>query len=315
MLAVGLFNAMSQFPRKSSVVLGCALLLSAPVLFASPEPQGATSGCDVDTNVNKLNSDAINKEIRIGQAMAREVERASRIIDDTVTTQYLNHLAQNLARNSEAAFPIQVKIIESNAKNELVLPGGFLYINDGLVLQAKTEPELAGALAYGIAYSTLRCGKEQPASGQLMQTGAMGALVFEPYSWTGYGVYESMNLGIPLSYLKEQRKLVLAADRLGLNYLYQTGYDPRDSVSLLERISLSGVTSKKESNTLSAFPPVAVRLDCMRKEIAKVFPALERATISASEFEKAKNRLSSRKRVEPESVPRPTLRQPPAPKS
>jgi beta-barrel assembly-enhancing protease len=315
MLAVALFKAMSQFPRKSSVLLGCTVLLTAPVLFASPEPQGATSGCDVDIKVNKVNSDAINKEIRIGQAMAREVERASRIIDDPATTQYLNHLAQNLARNSEAPFPIQVKIIESDAKNELVLSGGFLYINDGLILQAETEPELAGALAYGIAYSTLRCGKEQPASGQLMQTGAMGALIFEPYGWTGFGVYEGMNLEIPLTYLKQQRKLVLAADRLGLNYLHQTGYDPRESVSLLERISLSGVKSKNESNALSAFPPVAVRLDCMRKEIAKVFPPLEQEAISSSEFEKAKNQLSSRKRVGPESVPRPTLRQPPAPKS
>jgi predicted Zn-dependent protease len=285
------------------------------VLFASPEPQVATFGCDVDINVNKVNSDAINKEIRIGQAMAREVERASRIIDEPATTLYLNHLAQNLARNSKAAFPIQVKIIESDAKNELALLGGFLYINDGLILLAKTEPELAGALAYGIAYSTLRCGKEQPASGQLMQTGSMGALVFEPYGWTGYGVYEGMNLGIPLTHLKEQRKLVLAADKLGLNYLYQNGYDPRESVSLLERISQSGVPSKKESNTFSAFPPAAVRLDCMQKEIAKAFPALEQATISSSEFEKTKNRLSSRRRVEPESVPRPTLRQPPAPKS
>ena len=291
------------------------MLLTAPVLFASLEPQGATSPCDVDINENKVNSDAINKETRIGQTMAREVERASRIIDDPATAQYLNHLAQNLARHSEAPFPIQIKIIESDAKNELVLAGGFLFINDGLILQAETEPQLAGALAYGIAYSTLRCGKEQSASGQLMQTGSMGALIFAPYGWTGYGVYEGMNLEIPLTYLKEQRKLVLAADRLGLNYLYQTGYDPRESVSLLERISLSGVKSKNQSNALSAFPPVAVRLDCMRKEIAKVFPAVEQEAISSSEFEKAKNRLSSRKRVGPESVPRPTLRQPPAPKS
>jgi predicted Zn-dependent protease len=313
MLAVALFKAMSQFPQKFFVLLGCTVLLIAPVIFA--EPQGATSACDVGINANKVNSDVINKETRIGQAMAKEVERSSRIIDDPATTQYLNHLAQNLARNSEAPFPIQVKIIASDAKNELVLPGGFLYINDGLILHAETEPELAGALAYGIAYSTLRCGKEQSASGQLMQTGSMGALIIQPYGWTGYGVYEGMNLEIPLTYLKEQRKLVLAADRLGLNYLYQTGYDPRESISFLERISLSRAKSKNESNALNAFPPVAVRLDCMRDQIAKVFPAVEQATISSSEFEKAKSRLSSRKQVGPESVPRPTLRQPPAPKS
>jgi beta-barrel assembly-enhancing protease len=315
MFAVALVKAMSQFPRTFSALLGSTVLLTAPVLLAFPEPQGAASKCDVGINVNKVNSDTINKETRIGQAMAREVERVSRIIDDPATTQYLNNLAQNLARNSEASFPIQVKIIESDVKNELVLPGGFLYVNDGLILQAETEPELAGALAYGIAYGTLRCGEGHVVPDDPMQIGSMAAFIFEPYGWAGYRVYEGMNLAIPLTYLKEERKLVLAADRLGLSYLHQTGYDPRESVSLLERISLSLAKSKNESNALSAFPPLAVRLDCMRKEIAKVFPALETEAVLSSEFEKAKDRLSSRKRVGPESVPRPTLRQSPAPKS
>jgi beta-barrel assembly-enhancing protease len=306
---------MSQFFRKFSAMLGGTVLLTAPALLASPEQQGATSACDASINVNKVSSDAMNKETRAAQVLAREVERVSRIIDDAATTQYLNHLAQNLARNSQAPFPIQVKIIESDVKNELVLPGGFLFVNDGLILQAETEPELAGALAYGIAYSTLRCAEGHLVPDAPMQVGAMAAVIFEPDSSVGYGVYEGMNLAIPLTYLKEERKLVLAADRLGLTYLHQAGYDPRESVSLLERISLSPAKSKNESNAFSAFPPVAVRLDCMRKEIAKVFPALETELVSSSEFEKAKDRLSSRKRAGPESMPRPTLRQPPAPKS
>ena len=315
MSSVAFSRAMSQFHRKFLVLLECSVLVAAPVLFAFPGPQDVPSGCGVDFDVKKVSPDAIKKETRLGQEMAEEVERASRIIDDSATAQYLNHLAQNLARNSESPFPIQVKIIESDAKNELLLPGGFLYINDGLFLQAETESELAGALAYGIAYSTLRCGKEQPASGQLMQIGSMAAMV-EPYSWAGYGVYEGMGLAIPLAYLKEQRKFVLAADSLGLKYLYQTGYDPSESVNLLERISLESVTSKNEPKALSAFPPLAVRLDCMRKEIARVFPALEQATISSSEFENAKGRLSSRKRIGSQSVPLPELRKPgPAPKS
>ncbi|HEY6384526.1 MAG TPA: hypothetical protein VIX91_02470 [Candidatus Acidoferrum sp.] len=131
----------------------------------------------------------------------------------------------------------------------------------------------------------------------------------------GYGVYEGMGLAIPLTYLKEQRKFVLAADSLGLKYLYQTGYDPSESVDLLERISRRNVTSKKEPNALSPFPPLAVRLDCMKKEIARIFPALEQATISSSEFENAKDRFSSRKRMGSEPKPLPELRKPPAPKS
>ena len=297
---------MSHLHRKLFVLLGCTLLFTPAVLFPCPEPQDVTSACNTELSVKKLNSDSVNKETQVGRAMAKEVERTSRIIDDPATTQYLNHLAENLARNSEAPFPIKVKIIQSDAKNEVVLPGGFLYINDGLFLEAETESELAGALSYGIAYSTLRCGAEQP--GSIMQIGSMAAWIFEPYSWIGYRTYEGMNLAIPQ--MNEQRKFVLAADGLGLKYLYQTGYDPSESATLLQRISLKSVMPKNQPNALSPFPPLPIRLDCMRKEIAKVFPALEQATISSSEFENAKGRLTSLKQKGSEPMPLPELRKP-----
>jgi beta-barrel assembly-enhancing protease len=299
---------MNHYHRISLLLLESAALLSAPVIFAFPLPQNAKSPCTVNLNLKKPNSELLSKESRLGRQLAKEVERASKIVDDLATTQYLNRLAQNLVRNSDAPFPITVKIIDSAAKNELILPGGFLYIDDGLILQAETESELVGALAYGVAYTALRCGTEQATLGQFMRVSSIPAMIFEPNGWAGYDLYEGMNLAIPLTYLREQREFVLAADRLGLKYLYETGYDPIESARLLGRISPQNAPAKNAQNAFSPFPPLTLRLDCMRKEIAKVFPSRDEAIISSSEFEKTKERLSSRKLTDSQPVLRPILR-------
>jgi predicted Zn-dependent protease len=302
---------MSHHHRISLLLLECAAIVSAPVIFASPLPQKAKSPCSGNLNLKKPTPELLNKENRLGQQLAREVERTSKILEDPATTQYLNRLAQKLARNSDAPFPITVKVIDSDARNELILPGGYLYVDKGLMLDAETESELAGALAYGLAYTALRCGTEQATPGQFMQVGSMAAMIFEPYGWwDGYAIYEGMNLAIPLTYFKEQRELVLAADRAGLKYLYDTGYDPTESVRLLERVSLLNATAKKAPNAFTEFPPLTLRLDCMRKEIAKVFVPRDEAIISSSEFQETKERLSSRKLTDSQPVPPPTLRKP-----
>jgi predicted Zn-dependent protease len=301
---------MNHHHRISLLLLECAAILSAPVIFASPIPQKAKSPCSGNLNLKKPTPELLNKESRLGQQLATEVERTSKILEDPATTQYLNRLAQKLARNSDAAFPITVKVIDSDAKNELVLPGGYLYVDNGLILQAENESELAGALAYGVAYTAVRCGTEQTTPGEFMQVGSVAAMIFEPYGWAGYGMYEGMNLAIPLTYLKEQRELVLLADRVGLKYLYDSGYDPTESVRLLERISLQNAPAKNAQNAFSPFPPLTLRLECMRKEIAKIFVPRDEAIISSSEFQETKERLSSRKLVDSQPVSAPTLRKP-----
>lgn len=297
---------MNHYQRISVLLLAFAALPQPPVLSALPLPQDAKKPCTVQNQ----NSESLRKESELGQQLAKEVERSSRILNDSAATEYVNRLAQNLARNSDARFPIRVKIIDSAVRNELILPGGLLYIDDGLVLQAETESELVGALAYGIAYTTLRCGTPQATPGQLTQLGSMVSL---PYSWVGYGIYEGMNLAIPLAYLKEQREFVLTADSVGLKYLYETGYNPEDSLRLLERISPQTARVKNAQNTFSTFPSLALRLERMRKEIATVFPWRDEAIISSSEFEKFKERLSVRKTTDSQPMPRPTLRKRTAP--
>lgn len=183
---------MNHYHRISLLLLECAALLGASVILAFPLPQNVKSPCAVNLNLKSRNSELLNKESQLDQQLTKEVEHSSKIVDDPATTRYLNRLAQNLVRNSDAPFPITVKIIDSIVPNEFILPGGFLYIDDGLILQAETESELVGALAYGVAYTALQCGTEQATPGQRMQIASMATMIFEPYSWAGYGVYEGL---------------------------------------------------------------------------------------------------------------------------
>jgi beta-barrel assembly-enhancing protease len=303
---------MNGYRRISLLLLAFAALLGVPELCALPIPQHTKNPCTVNLNVSNPDSESLKKESNLGQQLAKIVERSSKIVDDLASTEYLNRLAQNLARNSDARFPIRVKIVDSAVKNELILPGGLLYINDGLILQVESESELAGVLSYGIAYTVLHCGTQEESPSQLMQLGSMPAMIFWPYGWAGYGIFEGMNLAIPLTSLKEQRELVLAVDRAGLKYLSEAGYDPESFVRLLERISPQ---PGNDQNAFNPFPSPALRLACMREEVAKVFPSRDEAIISSSEFDKVKERLSSHKISDPQPVPpddsaRPILRKP-----
>ena len=289
----------------------------AAALPAVPPPQSNEASClgNLDAigkrNVGKgVNFFSLDKETKIGQALAQEVERASRLVDDSLATEYLNSLAHRLTLNSDATFPLTVKILASDIPEELILPGGFLFINKGLILKAETESELAGALAYGIAQTALRSQTQLATNGELVQLASIPATISAPLSWAGYGIYEGMNLAIPLTFFRQQRQFVLAADCLGLQYLYKTGYDPDDLPRLLERISIRLTTIKKTPDALSEFPPLALRLDSMRKEIAKQLPPKDGAIVSSSTFESIRERLYSLKLTDSPShdSQRPTLR-------
>jgi predicted Zn-dependent protease len=299
---------MNHRHRNSPLLLAFAALLGATDLCALPLPQDANP-CTVNVNVKNPDSESLEKRSELGQQLAKEVERSSRIVDDPIATEYINLLAQKLARNSDPRITVKVKIADSTVKDELILPGGLIYINDGLIHEAKTEAELAGALAYGIAHTALRPGTEQAPS-HLTQVDSIASMIFVPYGWTGYGSFEGMNLAFPLSALKEQRELVLATDSVGLRYLYETGYDPEHAVRLLERISTQTRSMKNTHDAFSAFPSVALRAACMRKQIARFFPTRDEAIISSSEFDKVQERLSSRKLTDSQPVPPPVLRKP-----
>jgi len=244
-------------------------------------------------NVGKgINFYSIEKEIGLGKSLAQEVERSAKLIDDPVVTEYVNRVGQNLVRNSDAKVPFTIKVIDSDEVNAFALPGGFFYVNSGLILRANEESELAGVMAHEIAHVAARHGTKQATKGDLIQIASIPAMIMLPYGWAGYGIYQGMNFLIPMTFLKFSRDAEREADYLGLQYMYKAGYDPNSYVTFFERIQAD---EKRRPGTIgkafSTHPPTQDRIENTQKEIARILPARQEYIVTSSEFDSVKSRL------------------------
>jgi len=239
-----------------------------------------------------VNFYSLEREIALGKSLAQEVERSSKLIDDPVVVEYVNRVGQNLVRNSDARVPFTIKVIDSDVVNAFALPGGFFYVNSGLILRAQEESELAGVMAHEISHVTARHGTKQATKGELMQLATIPLILLGPGGWAGYGIYEASQLAIPFSYLKFSRDAEREADFLGLQYMYKAGYDPNAYVTFFERIQAD---EKRQPGTIpkifSTHPPTPERIANTQKEIARILPAKAEYVVTTSEFDTVKARL------------------------
>jgi predicted Zn-dependent protease len=252
---------------------------------------------DVDAignrNVGKgVNFYSLEHEIALGKSLAQEVERSSKLIDDPVVTEYVNRVGQNLVRNSDARVPFTIKVIDSDEVNAFALPGGFFYVNSGLILRAQEESELAGVMAHEISHVCARHGTKNATKGEAMQMAMIPLMLLGPGGWVGYGIYEAASLAIPVTYLKFSRDSEREADYLGLQYMYKAGYDPNSYVTFFERIQAD---EKRRPGTIpkafSTHPPTPDRIEATQKEIARILPAKQEYVVTTSEFDQVKGRL------------------------
>jgi predicted Zn-dependent protease len=261
---------------------------------------------------NGVNFFSLEREISLGKALAQEVERSSKLIDDPVVTEYVNRVGQNLVRNSDAKVPFTIKVIDSDEVNAFALPGGFFYVNSGLILRAQEESELAGVMAHEIAHVAARHGTKNATKGEMTQIAAMVGSIFIPYSWAGYAMYQGLNLAIPLTFLKFSRDAEREADFLGLQYMYKAGYDPNSYVTFFERIQAD---EKRRPGTIpkvfSTHPPTPDRIENSQKEIARILPARNEYIVTSSEFDSVKGRLRNimfKTKAQDNAPGKPTLR-------
>src|SRR6266513_1349595 len=244
-------------------------------------------------NVGKgVNLFSLEREISLGKQLAQEVERSSKMIDDPVVTEYVNRVGQNLVRNSDAKVPFTIKVIDSDEVNAFALPGGFFYVNSGLILRAQEESELAGVMAHEISHVTARHGTCQATKGELMQLASIPERIFIPYTMAGYALYQGLNMAIPLTFLKFSRDAEREADFLGIQYMYKAGYDPNSYVTFFERVQAD---EKRRPGTIpkvfSTHPPTPERIANTQKEIARILPARQEYIVTTSEFDQVKGLL------------------------
>lgn len=223
--------------------------------------------------------------------MSREVEREARMVYDGAIAEYINRLGQNLVRNSEAKVPFNIKVIDSDEVNAFALPGGFMYVNTGLILRADSEAELAGVMAHEIAHVAARHGTRQATRGELINYGSI-PLIFLG-GWVGYAVRQAAAIAVPMGFLRFSRGMETEADYLGLQYVYKSGYDPLAFVDFFEKIqaferSRPGSVAK----VFSTHPMTGDRIRHAQKEIQNEFKALPEYVVDTSEFHDVRDRLA-----------------------
>jgi len=255
----------------------------------------------------------LDSDIKIGKQYAMMVEQNAKMIQDPVIIEYVNRVGQNLVRNSDAKVPFTIKVIDSDEINAFALPGGFFYVNSGLILAADEEAELAGVMAHEIAHVCARHATREMTRANYAQMATI-PLMFVISSW---GVYEATNialsLAMPMAFMKFSRGFESEADYLGLEYMYKAGYDPQAFISFFEKIQAK---EKKKPGTIAkvfaSHPPTPDRIAKSESEINQLLPARSQYIVSTSEFDSVKARLAAfenRKKVAPSDKDKPTLRQ------
>jgi predicted Zn-dependent protease len=298
--------------RSAIPVALAALSLVATGAFAgdkkkNPEEIGNR---DVGKGVNFY---SLEKEIGLGKQLAQEVERQAKIIDDPVIAEYVSRVGQNLVRNSDAKVPFTIKVLDSEEVNAFALPGGFFFVNSGLILKAESESELAGVMAHEIAHVAARHGTKQATRGDLANIATI-PLIFMG-GWAGYAIRQGAGLAIPLGFLQFSQAFEREADYLGLQYLYKSGYDPNSFVDFFEKIqSLEKRKPGSLSKVFSTHPMTDNRIKAAQDEIQQILAPKPEYVVNTSEFNDVKNRLGmlhNRRKVDNEDPSRPKLRRAP----
>src|SRR6202521_4282405 len=234
----------------------------------------------------------VEGQVARGRVYAQQIESQIKLVSDPVITEYVNRIGQNLVRNSDAQVPFTIKVIDSDVVNAMALPGGFFYVNSGLILAADEEAEMAGVKAHEISHAAACHYRRAKKRAQLMQLASI-PLIFIGGA-IGYGAYEASGLAIPMTFLKFSRGFEAEADYLGVEYMYRAGYDPSAFVSFFEKIQ---AMEKKKPGTLAktfdTHPQTPDRIEKTQEEIRKILPAKQQYVVTTSEFDDVKARLAS----------------------
>ena len=250
-------------------------------------------------------------DIKIGKTYAQQIEQSMKFITDPVITEYVNRIGQNLVRNSDAKVPFTIKVVDSDEINAMALPGGFFYVNSGLIMAADNEAELAGVMAHEIAHVALRHGTRGQTRADIANIMSI-PLIFVG-GGIGYAARQVAGIGLPMTFLKFSRGFEAEADFFGVQYMYKAGYDPNQFVNFFEKIQAQ--EKKKPGSLAKAFathPQTPDRIEKTQEEIATILPPRNEYVENTSEFNDVKARLAAienRHKVQDDNNPnKPTLR-------
>jgi hypothetical protein len=248
-------------------------------------------------NINKgiwsggiIGAKGTEAEVREGRMLAAQVDKEAKFVDDPIITEYVNRVGQNIVLHSDAKVPFTIKVIDSDEVNAFALPGGFFYVNKGLVLAADNEAELAGVMAHEIAHVCARHAMENEAKMRALDYGMLAGIllgggIISNVLYNGGSFFEGM------AFLKFSRSAEEEADKLGVQYMWAAGYDPNAMATMFEKLEAK---NKKKPGTISrmfADHPAPADRRAAALALAARFPERDEYVISSSEFQRVKNRL------------------------
>ena len=234
-----------------------------------------------------------DSEIKMGKTYADQIDKSTHFITDPVVTEYVNRIGQNIVKNSDCKVPFTIKVIDSDEINAFALPGGFFYVNTGLILNADEEAELAGVMAHETAHVCAHHAAREMTRMNYAQLGTIPLIMMTGYSWTGYGIYEAAQFAVPMTFLMFSREFEAQADFLGIQYMYRAGYDPQAFISFFEKIQ--ALEKRKPGLVAKAFsdhPQTPDRIIHSQEEIARILPPKDEYLVTTSEFNDVKARLA-----------------------
>ncbi len=257
-----------------------------------------------------VNFYSLEKEEAMGRELSQQVEHDSKLLKDPVINEYINRLGQNLVLHSDAKVPFTIKIIDSDEVNAFALPGGYFYVDTGLIMAADSEAELAGVMAHEIAHVAARHATRNMTKGDIFQIASV-PLIFAGGP-VGYAVGQAAGLALPMGFLKFSRDAEREADLLGMEYAYSAGYDPQSFVDFFEKLEAKekhkpGFVAK----AFSTHPMTADRVKAAQREMATMLPPRKQYIVDTSDFERIKARLAkleNGRRLGIKKSDRPTLR-------
>jgi beta-barrel assembly-enhancing protease len=239
---------------------------------------------------NGVNFYSLDREVAVGRDMAKQVEATSKLVTDPVVTEYVNRVGQNLVRNSDARVPFTIKVIDNEEVNAFALPGGFFFVDTGLILAADNEAELAAVMAHEIAHVAARHATKNMTKSQIWNMASIPLMFIGGPA--GYAIAEVASLAVPMTFLKFSRDSEREADLLGLEYDYAAGYDPQAFVQFFEKLNADEKQKhSKLAKMFSTHPMNADRVTAAQDEIRQYLPDRDSYIISTSEFDQVKSRL------------------------
>jgi peptidase M48-like protein len=234
---------------------------------------------------------SLDREVALGRQLSSEVESSAKLITDPLIEEYINRLGQNLVRHSDARVPFTIKVLDNEEVNAFALPGGFFYVDSGLILAADNEAELAGVMAHEIAHVAARHATKNMTRAQIWNIASVPLIfVGGPIA---YAVSEVAGLAVPLGFLKFSRDAEREADLLGLQYDYASGYDPQAFVQFFEKLNIEKKKPNMVAKAFATHPMNVNRIQAAQEEIRKYLPDRSEYVVDTSEFQDIKARLWS----------------------